>query len=399
MNRRELLKSSLFLAGSFGTLNLSACSAKKDKTDFNRSDILNKNLNNSKKFNITSPLPLNTQLIDELEDLNSKYKKSKITSLYNSLPFPLAVNLEGFHSRRGKNEKIKTIDDFLHFVNYAKNKGFDFTYTLNSPRPILENDFKKNSKNLFNLLDELKRADVKKIKVSNSQLLKILSEKYPNFELQASTSFEFHNLSQYVNLLKNYPNIKLIDIAIDENRNFEFLKNLKKIFPKVQLEIMVNEPCLRGCPSRIAHCASNFCEFDCMKIINKDWVEEFAKSGVIYPWNLAVYQNAGIDKFKFIASGQTRADIKNLDYLKYYLDMVENLKEIISKTTSKIFFEKILKSWHEDNKIKDIQLSKLIPLMPDINYFLENGSKCASDCGIDCNYCIECAKKMKKVLS
>ncbi len=383
MKRRELLKSSFAFLG-LSAVNLSGCSKQKEEVSF-----LPKQ---TSQYSITAPLPFDFHLIDEMEELNKKLKKSKIKTLYNSLPFPLAFELEGYHSRRGVNKDIKNFDDFIKYVKYAQNKGFDFVYTLNSPKPFSRKDFRTTSKLLFNLLDRLKDSNCTKFKVSNTQMLNVLKEKYPQFELQASTSFEFHNVSQYINLVKNYPDIKTFDIAIDENRNFQFLKNLRKIFPDVELELMVNEPCLRGCPARIAHCATTFCEFNCAKIINNNPLEEFSKSGVIYPWNLEYYSALGINRFKFISSGSTRANIKNIEYLTYYLDCVENG---IAKYNVKDFFEKIIKYPHDKN-LKTIALKEIIKYLPDIKYFIKSGDKCAINCTTNCSYCIEKARELKK---
>lgn len=394
MERRDLIKASIFTIGALGAFSLTGCNNKTQNKQYNF-----KNHSPKSKiahYNITAPLPFNYSLIDEMKELNSKFKKSKIKTLYNSIPFPLANSLETYHSRRGINKNIKTIDDFIKYVKYAKSLGFDFVYTLNSPKPFSDHDFKKTKDELFYLLDKLKDNKIDKLKISNTQLLNVLSEKYPSFELQASTAFEFHNVNQYINLLKNYPNIKLLDIAIDENRNFKFLKSLKELFPNVELELMVNEPCLRGCPSRISHCATTFCEFDCMKIIEKNWIEEFCKSGVIYPWNLDYYTDIKINRFKLISSGFVRANIENLDWLKGYLSIVE---EGIENYDSEDFFKTIIKFSPNSKKIKKIALKEIVKYLPDINYFIENGDKCAQNCTTNCTYCIECAQKLREILS
>lgn len=391
MNRRDLIKTS-FLAGCTSFL-LTGCKSKKEICVSDSEIKISPK--QTKTYDITAPLPFNFELIDEMNQLNSKIKKAKIKTLYNSIPLPLARELEGFHSRRGINETIKKLDDFLKYVEYSKKQGFDFVYCLNSPKPFSENDFKKRSSALFQLLDELKRAGVKKFKIANTQLLNLMVEKYPDFELQASTAFEYHNISQYANLIKNYPNIKLFDISLDENRNFAFLTSLKNKFPKVELELMLNEPCLRGCPARIAHCATLFCEYNCSKIFEKNWLEEFCKSGVVYPWNLGYYSAIGINRFKFVCSGQVRADIQNLDYLTYYLEMLENGKQ---DCNVKDFFTKVIK-FHADNKhMKNIKLSEIKSLLPDINYFIKHGNLCSEKCGVDCFYCTECAKKIEKII-
>ena len=391
MERREILKAGMILTGGLLGSALYGC-----ENSISKNEELKIKPKQTAVYEISSPLPFNYEMIDKMANLNDSLKKSKIVSFYNSIPYPLAKNLEDFQPSRGENRNIKSFKDFIKYVNYAKDKGFDFSYTLNSPKPFLESEFKQNEKYLYNLLDKLLESNIKKLKIANTQLLSILADKYPEFEISASTSFEYRNIEQYVNLFENYPNIKMIDVALDENRNFKFLKALKKMFPKVKIELMANESCLYGCPARISHPGGMYCVYDCEKVMKKLDFVHICKARIIYPWDLPYYSAIGINNFKFMLGIRANVQIKKLMFFKDYLRMIDNG---IGEYTAGEFLGEIFKFSHNYNFNKKVTLKEAKKYFPDINFFIKNGHKCAYECGIGCRYCYDCAQKLKEILS
>ncbi len=389
MDRRELLKSGLVLTAGVVTAGLSGCTknvTEEKYDDFNSSPIPPAQ---KEKYKITTSMPFNIDLIDEMAEMNKNYKKSEIVSLYNNIPNPLFSEFDDFFaSQRGKNENIKSYDDYAKYVKHAKDKGFKIVYLLNSPKPLSRNNFEKYRKKFNNLLDFIHDIGCDDIKVANTQVATLVNESKYNFKLSASTSFEYHNTLQYVNLVRNYPNIETFDIAIDENRNFPFLANLKKLFPDKNIEVIVNEPCVQGCPARISHASSMFCVYNCSKIRNI--TTDICRTGIIYPWNFAYYQNVGVSSFKILGF-PVRSLISNLYYLRSYLDLIEFGVDNIKTIPKEIFPYKI-------RFREDISLRELISYLPDIRHFIKNGDKCASKCKAECNYCYECAEKIKELL-
>ena len=391
MRRRDLLKSGLLVAGAVAVSGLAGCSKNKEKENENNNP--EQPPKQKEKYNITSPLPFDFKLIDEMDALNKVYKKSKITTLYNNIPKPLNEDFNDFFTvSRGYNDSIKTYDDFAKYVVYAKEKGFEIVYVLNSPKSFSKEDFDARKDKLYSQLDFLYDIGCRHLRIGNTQLLSILSEYKHEFKISASTTFEFHNTMQYINLVRNYPNIVGFDIATDENRNFPFLRNMHKLFPDKTIEILVNEPCIMGCPARISHTSSNFYIYDCGKI--RDNIVDLCKTANVYPWNLSYYQNIGVNSFK-ISSWPLRANFKLLYFLNNYLDLVET--DITKSNISFQYFVNLLflrySRYREDIKLKDV-----ISYLPDIRRFINNGDKCASRCGIECNYCVECANKIKKIM-
>lgn len=397
MKRREILKTGMVIAGGIAASVFSGCSNNK---------IHNENYKvQSKSFSITpkqteiykisAPMPFDYKLIDRICELNQIYKKTKVTTLYNSIPNPLAGQLLHFQSPRGENGNIKSFNDFAKYVKYAKKQGFNFVYTLNSPKTFLDAEFKEKSKVLHKLLDNLEKIECTNLKVANTQLLNFLRDTYPQFEISASTSFEFHTLKQYTNLLEKYPSIKSINLTLDENRNFRLLKSLKEKFPKVEIELMANEACLYGCPARIAHPCSgvDFCEY--INEIKKQGLLFVCQSRHIYPWDLEYYSAMGINNFKIMKG--SRANITKLDFLETYLDVIEN--NGCNYTVSDYFEKYLFKQKSPEIKNKNILLCNIKEYLPDMKYFVENGHRCSDDCGVNCRYCYKCVEKLAKILS
>ena len=397
MKRRDLIKTGL-LGLSAGAL-ISGCNkeATENITDSSELKITPKQTGT---YEFSCPLPFNYKTIDEIVELNKSLTKSKVTTLYNSIPNPLGKKFNRWiHIERGQNTDIKSYDDFFKYVDYAKSKGFEFVYLMNSPKPFSQKDFFTFKDELSKLLDLLIKHDIRNIKVANNQVAELINDYLENpdyFNLSASCAFEFHNIEQYNHLLNNYPNFNLIDLTYDENQNFKLLSSLKKRFPKIKLELMVNEQCIKFCPARISHVSEeSFARFQC-HTRNLGSLKYFAQLSYIYPWDLEYYSSLGINNFKFTAIGlnrQGRNNFKDISAMKYYLDIVENgIKDYTVKDLQSIFHASILQS------DKDLKLSDIKSLFPDIRYFIAHGHECSYKCGVDCNYCYECAKKLEKVL-
>lgn len=392
MDRRELLKSGLLVAG-VAAVGLTGCSKSNNlNVDDDLSIASSPPPKQKEKFEISTPLPFSYELIDEMYEMNTLYKKSRIVSLYNNIPLPFAGDFNDFFAcQRGVNINIKSYDDFGKYVKYAQKKGFDFIYLLNSPKSFSEHDFNIHKKKLYELLDFLHDIGCKNIKIGNTQMGTIINEYKYKFDLYASTTFEFHNTRQYINLVKNYPNIKGFDLAIDENRNFPFMRNMHRLFPDKKLEVIVNEPCIMGCPARVSHASSIFKFYKCGKV--RDEIMDICKPNKVYPWTLAYYQQAGVNSFK-LTSYPLRANFKRLYFLTDYLDCIET--DITKSNMSFQFF--IARIFLRYTRYKeDIKLKDVISYLPDIRRFIKDGDKCAARCGIECTYCDECALKIKKI--
>ncbi|MBR2069183.1 MAG: hypothetical protein IJ877_05410 [Candidatus Gastranaerophilales bacterium] len=399
MKRRDLLKTSLLTLGA-SSLALSGCNKEIAQSD--ELEIIPKQTGT---YEFSVPLPFNYEIIDELSRINATLKKSKIVTLYNNIPLPLNDKFNSFiHIVRGSNPEIKSFDDFAKYAKYAMDKGFRICYLMNSPKGFSERDFKTFEKDFYYILDYLVKLGIDEVKFSNTQVADLINAYHP-FKLSASTNTEYHNITQYRYLVENYPNVYKFNMAIDENQNFKLLNSIRTLFPDRKIEVTVNDLCLKGCPARISHGSDeSFCVYKCGNIKeSQDKITpfyRFTKASLIYPWNLEYYSAIGINNFKYLAQIEPRAIYKTTQPLKNYLNIVENGIENVSADT---FFNDTLFILlnHLNGVIRlnqNTALSTIMPYLPDINYFIKNGDKCATRCGIECDYCKTCALKIQQAI-
>ena len=392
MKRRDLIKTGLATLGA-STIALSGCS--KSETSF---DIIPKQ---TATYEFSAPLPFNYKTIDEMTEFNTTIKKSQIKILYNNIPRPLVDKYNYYiHTVKGKeNSSIKTLEDFGQYVKYALDKGFDFTYLMNSPKIFSDSDFIAFKDDFLKLLEYLHKIGVKNIKVGSNQIIDLINQYAPDeFNLQVSTCFEINNISQYKNLFDIYPNFNFITFPKDENQNFRLIKNLKKLYPDKKIEFMLGKYCTKGCSAKSAHFQRSFSEPDCEKLRKKmGFLNYFIKSGSIFPWDMKYYSAMGINNFKYIAGPPNRSDYRDIEPFKKLLNIIENGYENYNWQDMKdttIWVPPVM----INDKNKNIKLSEIAPLFPNMKYFIKHGHECSSMCEAECNYCFDCAKKLAKVL-
>ena len=376
--------------------------AKRTKEAFEKNRI-DKNDPNVCYFSV--PMPFDKKVIDYIASVNKEYKKCKIGTFLNNMPSPFSARFnEWFQVNRGTNEEIVTFEQFGEVAAYAKSKGFDVCYLMNSPKPFSENDFGYIKNHLYPLLEVLKKYGIDYIKFANTQVGTVINYVAPGYRLSSSTAGEYHTITQFKYLLQSYPNIEFIDMTSEENHNFKLLKNIKKLFPNVRIEIMVNEACLSGCPARISHASElRFCMFDCNYIRRKIGTAlDFCKSPVVYPWHIEEYLKMGINNFKIIPShGEgMRGNYKSIFPVLNYMDCIEHGLEGIS--ANRFFRNTYMFTLDNESQFvqlpETVMLSEIKELLPDVKYFVKNGYKCATSCGVDCTYCYNCAEKLEKFI-
>ncbi len=356
---------------------------------------------------ISVPMPLEEKFIDKLLSINNQIEKSKITNVYFALPLS-DKDKTTFEQNRMLLQNITDFNYWKKIINYSREKGFDFIYLLNSPKPLFnESPFLlKQLEKLDNLINKLRSEDLKKLRISNIQLMGYIAKHYPDMELYVSTSFEYTQVRQIQNLMIKFPQIKQIVPSHDVNKNFKFLKTIRKLYPNLNIEIMLNEGCLGGCPFRFWHAMSfptiynpkikeldddlksNWFNNSCSILGNT--LENFCIGKNIYPWEVEEYSKIGIKQFKLV--GRNSEEFLSGDYLKYFLlflkgiDNYKNIEDVKLKYLIHYYIRRNM-----DFKVKDIK-----PYLPNIKYFVKKGHLCASICGDECRYCYNCAENIRK---
>ena len=171
------------------------------------------------------------------------------------------------------------------------------------------------------LLTKLQNVGCNKLRISNTQLLGYLKKHYPYFKLYASTSFEYCQLKQYNIFFEMFPEIVEIVPSFDCNKNFKLIKNLKNSHPNIDIELMVNEGCLSGCPLRTHHNFTTLCDF----YTENHTFYSLCNPNLIYPWEINEYSKIGINKFKLVGrNSPTFIKTGNKNSYEVYLKGVDN---------------------------------------------------------------------------
>ncbi len=364
-------------------------------------------------YEFSAPMPFEFEHIDKLVETNNKVTKSKITSLYFGAPRS-CYDLTGFESLRTHYDKYTSFEYWAERIVYSKEQGFDFVYLLNNPRAMTDIDkvLDMQLKQLDKLMNNLRKIGCKKIRVANIQLLNYILKMYPDMEIYASTTLEFNQIQQFQVFFDMYPSVKEIVPSFEANKNFKMLANLRNQFSSFDIELITNEGCLSGCPSRIQHCISIpylFTKNDlfsnrdevftselylkkCMDYSKRNLSLDICKNKLIFPWEIEEYVKIGVNKFKLV--GRNCDDFNNGKYMssyEIYLTAIEDYDKVKDFPFSSLS--------HHFKAFGDfVTIDMIRKYLPKIEYFIKNGHLCSSMCGSECTYCYDCAKELDKVI-
>lgn len=362
-------------------------------------------------YQFSVPMPYKKKEIDKLSEINNSVEKSKITSLYFSLPSSNEL-FTGFEQPRNMILNITKFAYWKYLLSHSLNKGFDIIYCFNSPGNIqIQNDkFPKKLEILQKLLFELEKIGINKLRVANPKLLSYLNKYYSQFILYGSTASDYKIIQEFQNLKEIHPYIKQIVPSHNINKNFKLLKNLIKL--NFDIEIMLNEGCIQGCSNRFEHETElidcnlknydkfgyfpiDFCRKNCAKLELQNPFIYISKGNHIYPWEIHEYSKIGINKFKL--TGRDGILDVSQSYLltnlcKTYLKGIDNIKNIENMRIVDFIGTLAGKEKLYNLKVKDIKNH-----LPNINHFKNRGEFCASSCFVKCKYCYKCAEKIQKV--
>ncbi len=361
-----------------------------------------------KKYKFSAPMPYTIEYINKILKINKQVEKSKITSLYFGLPFSNEL-FTGFEQYRNYDINDYNFDYWKKLIIHSMEKGADFIYLLNRSNLYYENFDKLyiQLEKLDRLLNEFRKIGVKKLRVADHKLLTYLNKNYTDFTLLASTSFEYKLINEYKNFMLLHPYIKQIVPSHDCIKNFLLLQNLVKLFPDTEIELIVNQGCLNGCPMRNNH--QSFCKNDltndnifansyylqhCNNIQNGNLANKIININIIYPWEIAEYSKIGIINFKFTGRDTFLFDVDWLinSYLQY-LKGIDNYKLI-----SEIPVNAIIERLQGFDALDIINMGDIKKYLPDVKHFKKYGHLCSTRCQAECKYCNKCKDKLKKVI-
>lgn len=353
----------------------------------------------------SAPMPFEIKYIDLIATINDSHRLSKINMLYNCLPMN-SSDCSGFEQLRAVDSRIQTMDDLILLVKYVKSLGMDFTYLLNTVNTPNPNVFRANKDKFNCFLDKLLENNITNLRVSNTFVTDYIVYNYPQFTIYSSTSQEYYSLKQYNNYIQHFNSIKGVVPSWDVNKNFQLLENLQQILGDIEIELMVNEGCIAGCPFRRDHHAqamanaevqlrdrfAYFFPASCDHIFRKDRALYLCLNNIIYPWDIETYNRHGIFHFKFV--GRNSPDFlhstKYIERFSAYFDGIEDVEKIYDKPIIDFNHYTIFNKTLAGIRVKDI-----IDYLPKLSYFEKNGQNCSHSCGVTCRYCFDCADRMR----
>ncbi len=355
-------------------------------------------------FEFSLPMPYSKENINKLTVINNEIEKSKIKTLFFSLPSSCEL-YTGFEQPRNRLIQYSDFSFWKILMEYSLEKNFDIIYNFNLARPVdIENpNLNIQLEKLNKILIELQKIGIKNLRIYNMQLLEYISKYYPCFDLYVSTVTNYKTIHEFENLKILYPQIKQIVPSQDMNKNFELLNNIKNKL-NINLEIMCNDGCVQGCINFYNHHGmTNYednylygitCTTSCEKLNIINPFIYLCRSNHVFPWDIEEYGKIGITKFKLTGrDGINDIHSSNAINLYYkYLLGIDNCKKL-----NYYPIVNFLNNSRIQEKFTCLTGKDIIHLMPKIQHFRKYGHLCASQCGIKCIYCYKCSKKIQKV--
>lgn len=224
----------------------------------------------------------------------------KVSELYGAV--------SGEIVRHGRTrEAVKNIsrEEAVVFRNYLENMGLGFIYLLNAPFNFDES--KETRMQLEEYLDWIvNELGPTAVTISSHDLAEFVRERYESLKIYVSTIAAVANIEDYNKWLDIDPS--RIVLQYDQNRNWKNLALLAKHAETAgaEIELMLNESCLRNCINRQRHYnalgATNegkdrpfLTTCNSRKIL---YPYEYLKSNYIRPEDMHIYEEMGIKRFK-----------------------------------------------------------------------------------------------------
>lgn len=206
-------------------------------------------------------------------------------------------------------------------ISLAHSKGIKFLYAMNSPSYGGLEYSEAFWSRLKGEVEKLVNLGIDGVIVATPLLLQYIKREYPELEVSVSSFARITNIREF----ENYIDLGADTIIMheDNNRNFKLLESVVRLARErgVDVEIILNNSCLWGCPYRRHHDVETgelsretspkgvwfeypllFCATDVRNdfanIIRMRWVR---------PEDLHYYERIGIDRFK-IASRNKKTE-------------------------------------------------------------------------------------------
>ncbi|MBU4348085.1 U32 family peptidase [Patescibacteria group bacterium] len=249
------------------------------------------------KTQISIPCHWDKKIIEEIVKQNLLAKDIQVTEVYGTL----ARGPVG-HGRSPSSVPDISKKEAVNFRKFIGALGMKFIYLLNAPFEFKSALEKKEVEIYLDWIINDFKADA--LMITSHELMRFVKKNYPKTKIYISTVagvLSWKHLEKFLDIAP-----ERIVPHHDVNRNFKDLKELvdKTGKLKIELELMVTESCLRGCPYREAHykhLGGGNADAPFHTVCNTkkmNYPLEFLKSNFIRPEDLNIYEVAGVNIFK-----------------------------------------------------------------------------------------------------
>ncbi len=193
------------------------------------------------------PADFKEETIDQLEDLNKQYYgKGKILEVYGQATQTVLPS-------SGRVTEVLTKVTLLQlekYVQYAKDRGIGFNYTLN-PACFGNYEFTlKGMEQLLHFLHSLYNMGIDALTVTSPAIFELVKGSLLDFKLKASAICEIASPDKALFYKKLGAERVVLDPDI--TRDFRAIRNIQKVV-NTSSEIIINNVCYRHCSYKMFH--------------------------------------------------------------------------------------------------------------------------------------------------
>jgi collagenase-like PrtC family protease len=192
------------------------------------------------------PADFKNETIDAYDRLNRSYNNSKIIETYGNITVGNQVG-----SGRAVDQLPETdLLDLQLFIEYSRQKGIDFNYTLNATHLGNREFTRQGILEIKRFLADLQKAGVRSITVSLPSLMELIQAGGYDFEIKASTLCQITNANKAAAFKRRGVHRIVVDESI--NRDVRNLRRIREVFGD-KVELIINPLCLKDCTYRTFH--------------------------------------------------------------------------------------------------------------------------------------------------
>lgn len=194
------------------------------------------------------PADFKKETIDAYYRLHQVYKDARVLETYGSVT--IANEMES-----GRPVDILPKVDLTglrHYIEYSKQKGIDFNYTLNASYMQNKELTKAGTAQIYHWLGKLYEAGVRLLTVTLPSLIELVKQNPDgyDFTIIGSTICQITNVSKAREIERTGVQRIVVDESV--NRNFKVLKRITESVA-VPVEIIANSICHIDCTWRMFH--------------------------------------------------------------------------------------------------------------------------------------------------